>query len=152
MSWSVQSSPDYTATHRLLCLRVVNKYFSKFDTPGMRYVSEKIFFLSYYPYIFSRLEIAQHHGPSGALSLALSLTASGSMGLDLFLRARYQAFVTPTFNYASSASILAASVVLKSRITVFKDLKLTGPFATVEAVQEAFEADHDRNASVASSQ
>jgi hypothetical protein len=92
-----------------------------------------------------RIEIAQHHGPSGALSLALSIAALGAANLDTLLEQQYPRFVVQNFNYASSACILAACVVLKSRIYVYKDLdaNIIGPIATLPLVQDEF--DEDRN-------
>lgn len=89
------------------------------------------------------MEIANHHGPSGALSLALAVAASGAAGLDKFLGQKYKNMVQ-NFHYASSACVLAASIVLKSRIFIYKDLEVTniGNMSTLADLQNEFQADY----------
>jgi hypothetical protein len=97
-----------------------------------------------------RVEISIHHGPDGALSLirAAAGRGTGAAALNHVVHINYPTLLN-NFHFSSCATVLAATLVVKKRIVVYRDMQATPALnlKTVAATQIEFTADQNRTAS-----
>jgi hypothetical protein len=98
---------------------------------------------------FYSVEISVHHGPHGALSLARAAAGQGTGPnvLSTVIQQQYPSLLV-NFNYSSCATVLAASMVLKQQIVVYRGLMAMPNLhiSTMNAAQIQFIADQNTTA------
>lgn len=96
--------------------------------------------LSFILFIIFRVEIGVHHGPDGGCSLLRSIGALGSRNLNALMAQSYPNLVY-NFHDSSAATILAVSLAVKKRISVYEnmDRNTTGPIATFAQFLQDFD-------------